>query len=39
MTVPPHQLDAYDMLSKEPPTAIMADNQCREVLGVCILHT
>ena len=27
------QLDAYDLLSKEPPTATMADNQSRELLG------
>ena len=34
-----HQLDAYDLLSKEPPTTIMADNQCRELLGSCPVHT
>ena len=28
-----HQLDAYDLLSKEPSTVIMAENQCKELLG------
>ena len=27
------QLDAYDLLTKEPSTVLMADNHCRELLG------
>ena len=39
-SLPPslYQLDAYDLLSKEPPTTVMADNQCRELLGTCTVY-
>ena len=32
------QLDAYDLLSKEQSTAVMADNQSRELLGTNARH-
>ena len=32
------QLDAYDLLSKEPSTVIMAENQCKELLGGHTIH-
>ena len=30
------QLDAYDLLSQQPSTSIMAENKCRELLGTAL---